>query len=47
MAGAILDRAFVFGVILGVFDALGRVLLIAERRFGILADRFYRGVYAW
>ena len=44
VAGAILDRAFVFGVIFGVFDALGHVLLIAERRFGILTDRFYRGI---
>jgi hypothetical protein len=44
VARAIFDRAFVFGVIFGVFDAFGRVLLVAERSFGILADRVYRGV---
>lgn len=44
VARAIFDRAFVFGFIFGVFDAFGRVLLVAERSFGILADRFDRGV---
>jgi hypothetical protein len=44
VARAILDRAFVFGVIFGVFDAFGLVLLGTERRCGILADRLYRGV---
>ena len=44
VARAILDRTFVFGVIFGVFDAFGLVLLGAKGRFGILADRLYRGV---